>query len=573
MQSNSSQQIMICCLNPNCQHPQNPDGTNFCISCGTGLVVLLRNRYRIIKPIGSGGFGRTYLAEDVDKLDEQCVVKQLAPQVQGSWALQKATELFYQEAKRLQQLGEHPQIPTLFAYFKEGNYLFLVQQFILGQNLLEELGQQGIFSEQKIQKLLRNLLPILQSVHSQQVIHRDIKPENIIRRQSDKKLVLIDFGVAKHATATVAAKPGTTIGSFGYAAIEQMQGGEAYPASDLYSLGATCFHLLTGINPWSLWQTQGYSWVQNWQMHLQYPISKELEQVLSKLLHIDRQLRYQSADEVLRALNSQPSPQPNVSPTISLPPRSVFAFPRWLLIIGFCATLIGTVFIGVSSFLNQDTSIQKGVSKIPSPRATNTSNPPKIASVAPSLADNSTTRVQNSSKTANCTIVVDDPNPPLNVRDSPEVKPDNDIGLLGNGTTLTVIAQTKGWVQINSPIQGWVAANRIKKLCNSSTTPALRSTNTSNPPKIASVASSLADNSTTRVQNSSKTANCTIVVDDPNPPLNVRDRPEVKPDNNIGSLNNGTTLTVITQRNGWVQINSPIQGWVASNRIKKVCNR
>jgi serine/threonine protein kinase len=245
---------MTCCLNPACHNPPNPDGTMFCSNCGVGLVVL-RNRYRPIKSLGAGGFGKTYLAEDIDKLNQKCVIKQFAPQVQGTGALQKATELFEQEARQLEQLGEHPQIPTLLAYFEQDNRLYLVQQFIDGQNLLDELQQQGIFNEQKIKELLLDLLDILKTVHQYKVIHRDIKPENIIRR-SDGKLVLIDFGASKQLTATVMTQVGTTIGSFGYAPLEQMQGGEAYPASDLYSVGATCFHLLSGIHLWQLWQRQ-----------------------------------------------------------------------------------------------------------------------------------------------------------------------------------------------------------------------------------------------------------------------------------------------------------------------------
>lgn len=268
-------------------------------------MALLRRRYCVTKPLGGGGYSRTYLAEDVDKLNEQCVVKQLAPRVQGSWAFQKATELFEQEARHLQQLGKHPQIPTLYAYFQEGNYLYLVQEFVSGQNLLEELEQQGAFGEPKIQELLSDLLLILQSVHEQQVIHRDIKPENLIRRQSDSKLVLIDFGVAKLATATAIARAGTTIGSFGYAPIEQMQGGEAYPASDLEGLGATCFHLLTGIHPWELWQVQGYGWVADWRKHLKTLISTELGLILDKLLLQNHKQLYQSAKEVLEDLNAK----------------------------------------------------------------------------------------------------------------------------------------------------------------------------------------------------------------------------------------------------------------------------
>ncbi len=265
---------------------------------------MLRNRYRPIKTLGSGGFGKTYLAEDTHKLNEPCLIKQFAPQVQGTASLNKATELFEQEAKRLQQLGKHPQIPTLLAYFNEDNRLYLVQEFIDGQNLLAELQQQGIFNEQKVRELLLDLLDILKTVHQQKVIHRDIKPENIIRR-GDGKLVLIDFGASKQLTATVITQPGTAIGSFGYTPLEQMQGGEAYPASDLYSIGATCFHLLSGIHPWELWKRQGYGWVSTWRKHLQQPVSQNFGLMLDKLLHEEHQQRYQSAEEVLKALNSQ----------------------------------------------------------------------------------------------------------------------------------------------------------------------------------------------------------------------------------------------------------------------------
>ncbi|BAZ20277.1 protein kinase [Kalymmatonema gypsitolerans NIES-4073] len=321
---------MLCCLNPTCHNPPNLDGTMFCSNCGTGLVVL-RNRYRPIKSLGGGGFGKTYLAEDIDKLDEHCVIKQFAPQVQGTATLNKATELFEQEAKRLQQLGKHLKIPTLLAYFEQDNRLYLVQEFIDGQDLLAELQQQGIFNEQKVRELLLDLLDILKTVHQYKVIHRDIKPENIIRR-SDGKLVLIDFGASKQLTATVMTQVGTTIGSFGYAPLEQMQGGEAYPASDLYSIGATCFHLLSGIHPWELWKRQGYGWVASWRNHLQQPVSQNLGRVLDKLLQEEYQQRYQLAEEVLQDLNSPLSPsipptQPVIATPVSPPPSTVISQP------------------------------------------------------------------------------------------------------------------------------------------------------------------------------------------------------------------------------------------------------
>jgi serine/threonine protein kinase len=155
-----------------------------------------------------GGFGRTYLAEDSQKLNEICVIKQLAPKQSGTYALKKATELFIEEAKRLQDLGEHPQIPTLFAYFEDNGFLYLVQQFIKGDNLLDELAQKGKYKETQIRELLLDLLPSLKFIHERNIIHRDIKPQNIMRRASDGKLVLIDFGASKQLQQIV-IKPGT----------------------------------------------------------------------------------------------------------------------------------------------------------------------------------------------------------------------------------------------------------------------------------------------------------------------------------------------------------------------------
>lgn len=314
---------MICCLNPNCENPQNPDGTNFCLSCGAKLIPLLRNRYRIVGLLGRGGFARTYVAEDIDKLNEQCVVKQLVLSQfygsQGTGAHKKATELFEREAKRLKELGEHLQIPNLYAYFKEGEYLYLVQQFIEGQNLLQELKQHGVFDEAKIRDFLHDLLSVLVAVHEQEIIHRDLKPENIVRRQNDNKLVLIDFGVSKQRTETSNTAIGTIIGSLGYAPIEQMQLGKVFPSSDLYSLGITCFHLVTNISPSSLWMKQGYSWTSSWRQHLKQPISHELELIIDKLIQENHEQRYQSAQAVLQDLKKLPRLRNTLPPTVLSP--------------------------------------------------------------------------------------------------------------------------------------------------------------------------------------------------------------------------------------------------------------
>jgi WD40 repeat protein/tRNA A-37 threonylcarbamoyl transferase component Bud32 len=309
---------MKCCINPQCPKPQNPDNVIYCQACGAKIPDLLRGRFRIIKLLGQGGFGRTYLAEDNDKLKEPCVVKQFVPSVQGTAALQKAIQLFEREARQLQQLGKHDQIPTLSAYFEDNNQLYLLQEYIEGENLSELLEQQGVWNEQQVKDLLLSLLPVIEFIHQKNVIHRDIKPENIIRRREDGQFVLLDFGVAKELSKTVlSTQIGTQIGSLGYAPIEQMLGGEAYPASDLFSLGVTCFHLLTDVHPYELSLRQGYSWTGNWRTSLKGSVSQELGKILDKLLQENIENRFSSVAEVLQALKSQSpvSPQPTVVQT------------------------------------------------------------------------------------------------------------------------------------------------------------------------------------------------------------------------------------------------------------------
>ncbi|MBP0007590.1 MULTISPECIES: serine/threonine-protein kinase [unclassified Roseofilum] len=308
---------MAYCLNPNCNHPENPQNAGVCQNCGKPLTELLRGRYRVLKPLGRGGMGRTYLAVDEDKLRSFCVIKQFSPQIQTTGerrdkSVQKSTDLFYQEAMRLHELGEHPQIPTLLAYFEHQEQLYLVQQLIRGPTLWQELRHQGAFSEKQIWDILEQLLPVLGYIHGYKVVHRDIKPTNIIRRKQDKALVLIDFGIAKQLTATGMARVGTKIGTEGYAPIEQIRSGRAYPASDLYSLGVTCIHLLTGLSPDELFDPLTGNWL--WRETLkeqEIVISDRLGQILDKLLKDIVSDRYQSAQAVIADMNPVPSP-PNV---------------------------------------------------------------------------------------------------------------------------------------------------------------------------------------------------------------------------------------------------------------------
>lgn len=300
------------CLNPNCQKPQNPNTANFCLNCGSKLV--LKDQYRAIALIGQGGFGRTFRAVDFGKFNRSCVIKQFLPPAQTSMALQKSVALFNQEAQQLNDLGKHPQIPELIAYFEQDARLYLVQELIEGQNLQQELEQNGVFSEQKIRELLLDLLPVLQFIHDRHVIHRDIKPSNIIRRSSVPRqekgnLFLVDFGAAKVVSnAANIAKTGTVIGSAEYTAPEQTRG-KAVFKSDIYSLGVTCIYLLTGISPFDLYDDVNDTWV--WQKHLPIPIGRSLSLTIDRMLARAIARRFDSAMDVLKALNTSSKGQSN----------------------------------------------------------------------------------------------------------------------------------------------------------------------------------------------------------------------------------------------------------------------
>ena len=325
---------MSYCLNPACQNPQNADSTQFCLSCGSKL--LLRERYRAIKPLGRGGFGRTLLAVDEDKPSKpRCAIKQFFPLSQGTSSSEKAAELFNREAVRLDELGKHPQIPELLAHFQQERYQYLVQEFIEGQNLQEELARTGPFSESQILSLLKDLLPVLQFVHDRSVIHRDIKPPNIIRRRISQtpiiytyptltgELVLVDFGAAKVVEGL--RETGTVIGSPEFVAPEQIRGQAVY-ASDLYSLGVTCIYLLTQISPFDLFDINQDAWV--WRDFVKVPIDPKLSRILDKMIEPSLSRRYKSVAEVLKDLQPQQSAgagtgaPPLPAPKIPVPQRT-----------------------------------------------------------------------------------------------------------------------------------------------------------------------------------------------------------------------------------------------------------
>ena len=298
------------CLNPSCNYQNLDPALNFCSQCGSKLKI--GDRYRALKILGQGGFGRTFVGID-EALPSQpnCVIKQFFPADLSS--LVKAAELFQQEAIRLDDLGKHPQIPTLFAHLEHDGRQYLIQEFIDGQDLLKELQEQGAFSEGKIRMLLGDLLPVLQFIRDRNVIHRDIKPENIIRRRIPSPSgsmvagshVLVDFGAAKFVTDAAMMETGTRIGSAVYVAPEQARG-KAIFASDLYSLGVTCIHLLTNVSPFELMDMDG-TWI--WRDFLgNTSINPVLGQILDRLIISAPSQRYQTAEAVLTDLKKLTAP-------------------------------------------------------------------------------------------------------------------------------------------------------------------------------------------------------------------------------------------------------------------------
>ena len=266
--------------------------------------MFLKDRYRAQKLLGQGGFGKTFKAVDEYQSNRPlCAIKQFAFSNDNPQIRQTALDLFYEEAKHLESLGKHDQIPELIAYFDVKGQPYLVQQFIDGEDLARELVTIGTFNQQKIRELLLSLLPVLDFLHNQSppVIHRDLKPANIIRRRSDGELVLVDFGAAKQATQTMLAKTGTVIGSPEYVAPEQVRGKPAF-ASDIYSLGVTCIFLLTQVSPFDLFDLSQDAWV--WRDYLvDNPVDERLGKVLDKMIINALPQRYQSATAVLSALD------------------------------------------------------------------------------------------------------------------------------------------------------------------------------------------------------------------------------------------------------------------------------
>ncbi|MBD0389992.1 MAG: protein kinase [Nostoc sp. C3-bin3] len=272
-------------------------------------ITLLNNRYQVIQVIAAGGFGETFLAEDVHMPSRRrCVIKQLKPITNNDpQAYQLIQQRFEREAATLEYLGESSnQIPKLYAYFSENGQFYLVQEWIHGQTLTNIVEAKGFESETAVRQILLSLLPVLDYVHSKGIIHRDIKPENIILRSVDGKPVLIDFGAVKETIRSVVNSPGyptrsLVIGTPGYMPSEQAVGRPVY-STDIYSLGLTAIYLLTGKHPQEL-PTDLKTGEILWQQHAPN-VSSQFAAILNQAIKPHAGDRYSTASKMLQALQS-----------------------------------------------------------------------------------------------------------------------------------------------------------------------------------------------------------------------------------------------------------------------------
>jgi serine/threonine protein kinase, bacterial len=271
------------------------------------MTALLNNRYRIIKTLGRGGFGETYLTEDNHMPSgRKCVLKQLKPIVKQPKMPPWMKERFQREAAILEELGNgSSQIPQLYAYFSEDDKFYLVQEWIEGLTLNQYWEQEGNLHRDEVRQILKQILPVLDYVHSRRIIHRDIKPENIILRKGDRLPFLIDFGAVKEAIATEVngnshSTYSASIGTPGYMSSEQAAGRPIY-SSDLYSLGLTAIFLLTGLAPHEL-ETDPRNGEIIWQEKA-VNLDPELAAIIDRAVKFHPRDRFATAQEMLDALN------------------------------------------------------------------------------------------------------------------------------------------------------------------------------------------------------------------------------------------------------------------------------
>ncbi len=356
------------------------------------MPLLLGGRYIVESPIAQGGFGATFLARDrYTPAMKRCVVKLLQPVGLTSSQMVIAKQMFEREATVLEDLGTHPQIPDLLAYFEvqsgQDEFFYLVQEFVDGFTLEQIVEQHGAIAEADVLEIMQSLLPVLTFIHEKGSIHRDIKPANIMVRKSDQSYFLLDFGAVKQVAGAAQGQKSTGIFTPGYGAPEQMRGDTVFPATDLYAFAVTCLFLLTGKEPDELFDVSYNKW--QWDQFVK--LSPSFDQVLHKMLETAPSDRFNSAASVIQALSSKiavtapqaPPPAKSTHQTsIQVPPPiaspnainapSVPKLPRsnktpWLLSASIPTQFIGAFLIGVETMLLWQLASTVGLAAIGTP--------------------------------------------------------------------------------------------------------------------------------------------------------------------------------------------------------------
>ncbi|PZO40859.1 MAG: hypothetical protein DCF19_11155 [Pseudanabaena frigida] len=553
---------------------------------------VIGGRYQIVQNLGSGGFGQTFLAEDLQLPDHhQCVVKHLKPATNDPAVLQIASRLFETEARVLHRLGSHDRIPRLLAHFEEEHEFYLVQELIEGDDLSNELiptarSQDGYpvgrMNESQAIAFLLDVLEILAFVHQQGAIHRDIKPANLMRRRVDGKLVLIDFGAVKQVETATTISSTVAIGTEGYMPNEQAIG-KPRSCSDLYAVGAIAIQGITGIPPSLLSEnieTGELAWRESPKhgfCKYRANVSDEFAKIIDKLVKYDFRDRYQSAEDVLAAVRQLPlanslnsasnhaqtysqeltaiastanSIEPTIVQTMPVTPPRDITQPKlriWIGI-GLVGLISAIAVISTIIFTRQSPAFKNSVSMtdnsaISPDRSITTNGKYRFLSERAitdnDLADKSLLEldIMRNEVFARYGRQFKDPElqsyfnsqPWYQPRYTPENFP----------TDLLTTTELKN-VQYIREFQDRSAQNL-------------------NPSK--NIANDLPDSQCDYTKR---------LISDPNPPINVRtgagkDYPIA------GTLDNGIQIKVEVEKQGWLKISAPIAGWVAANRTKSIC--
>ena len=414
------------------------------------LGKLLDGRYQVNQVLGAGGFGRTYLAQDTRRPGNPiCVVKHLQPANRDPNFLETARRLFNSEAETLEVLGNHDQIPRLLAYFEEDQEFYLVQEYIEGHPLSQELIPGQPWEQMRVIALMQELLEVLDFVHNRGVIHRDIKPDNLIRRNLDKKLVLLDFGAVKQIRTQLASPQGqmsntVAVGTPGYMSSEQALG-QPRPTSDIYALGIIAIQAITGRMPAELQEDLNTGEL-IWQDLA--PVSPGLKHILTRMVRYHFKDRYQSATEALQAVRSLVA----ASSGQSVPSSQPTPHPQPL-------SQQGTLAVSPAAPPRRPTPPTPPTPP-PPPEPEPASEPNRapliigvglaVAMAAAGMAYGIRQGMSGGMAQGTCTVTAQG----LNVRSNPNAAI---VGTVNKGTKLTLTGSKQGdWVEIRSPKPGWV---------------------------------------------------------------------------------------------------------------------